>query len=213
MKKIILFESSLKRRQAIEQLLNLTNDLECVGSYSSYNNALNNFKTTKPDLVLVDVNLTQRDSIEAIKIIRKHNKTVPIIVQSFSDNDELLISSIQAGADGYILNSSTSIIDLLNAIYVGLNGGSPLTPIIAKKILNFLQNGFYASNDIDSHNLTEREKLILSLIARGFSYKMISNECFISTSTVASHIQNIYGKLGVKNATAAVAKAVVSKIV
>ena len=213
MKKIIIFESSSKRRQAIEQLLNLTNDLECVGSYSCYSNALNNFKTTKPDLVLVDVNLKHKDSIEAIQDIRKHNKTVPIIAQSFSDNDELLINCVQAGVDGYILNGSNTIIELLNAIYVGLHGGSPLTPIIAKKILNFLQNGFYASTDIAAHNLTEREKLILSLIAKGFTYKMISNECFISKSTVASHIQNIYGKLGVKNATAAVAKAGISKIV
>ncbi|MFT5918714.1 MAG: DNA-binding NarL/FixJ family response regulator, partial [Granulosicoccus sp.] len=122
------------------------------------------------------------------------------------EDDEKVFAAICAGADGYILKQEQPH-KLLEAIDEVLEGGAPMTPVIARKVLQLFskQNKPLAKKDFD---LTKRESEILEYLVKGFSYKMIAEACFISYPTVNTHISKIYRKLQVESAAGAVSKAI-----
>ena len=119
----------------------------------------------------------------------------------FEENDKIF-PALCAGADGYLLKqeSTDKIIDSIKEV---LDGGAPMTPLIARKVLLYFNNTENTSKKED-YNLTKREQEILEYLVKGYSYKMIADECFISYKTVNTHIDNIYKKLHVQSATGAV---------
>ena len=125
------------------------------------------------------------------------------------EDDEKLFDCLCAGANGYILKN-TSFVNLLEAIDNVLHGGAPLSPSIAKKVLNSFQSKPLVKN---SYDLSPRETEILKLLVKGFSYKMIASTCYISLDTVRGHIRNIYTKLHVNCGREAVVKALQDKVV
>ena len=125
------------------------------------------------------------------------------------EDDEKLFDCLCAGANGYILKN-TSFVNLLEAIDNVLHGGAPLSPSIAKKVLNSFQSNPLVKN---SYDLSPRETEILKLLVKGFSYKMIASTCYISLDTVRGHIRNIYTKLHVNCGREAVVKALQDKVV
>lgn len=132
-------------------------------------------------------------------------------MQTVFEDEEKLFESIRAGADGYILKKVQPQA-LLQAIEDLIQGGAPMTPSIARKVLQFVGKS-EQKKEAEDFKLTERETEILSLLVQGLSYKMIANRCFISLPTVNSHIQKIYEKLHVNSAVEAVTKAIGNKIV
>jgi DNA-binding NarL/FixJ family response regulator len=125
------------------------------------------------------------------------------------EDEERLFKCLCSGANGYILKN-TSFINLLDAIDNVLHGGAPLSPPIAKKVLQSFQ---VTSSGRLRYNLSERETEILKYLVKGYSYKMIAGTCYISLDTVRGHIRNIYAKLHVNCGREAVAKALRDKIV
>jgi len=128
----------------------------------------------------------------------------------FEDNNKIF-DSICNGAEGYILKNTAPVL-ILSAIKEIYEGGAPMTPSVASKVLKMFKKNS-SSNVNETIDLTEREKEILKSLVEGMSYKMIAATCFISIDTVSGHIKNIYKKLQVHPKSEAVVKAIKGRMV
>ncbi|MBK8887728.1 MAG: response regulator transcription factor [Saprospiraceae bacterium] len=210
-KRIVIFADNIKRRESLEMLIDLSDDMICVGSFPDCSNVLNNIDKSEPDLVLMDIDMPNVNGIEGVTIIRTKYPNLKILMQTVFEDDEKLFACIRAGADGYILKK-TQPLELLDAINEALEGGAPMTSSIARQVLRFVGSTENKQKSED-FKLTARETEILSLLVQGLSYKMIASRCFVSLPTVNSHVQHIYEKLQVNTAVEAVTKAIGNKIV
>lgn len=209
-KRIIIFDDNDQRRDGLALLISLTSGMECVGTFRDCSNVLEHLATCKPDLVLMDIDMPHVNGIEGVKLIRTIDNDVVILMQTVFEDDEKVFDSIRAGANGYILKK-VSPSELIRAMEEALAGGAPMTPSIARQVLNFVQTTESRKKNTE-FKLTQREQEILQLLVQGFSYKMVSERCQITLTTVNSHIQNIYSKLQVNSAIEAVTKAIESNI-
>jgi DNA-binding NarL/FixJ family response regulator len=208
---VAIFDDNESRRDGLEIMINLTEGMHCVGSFPDCSNVIADIDRTKPDIVLMDIDMPKVNGIEGVKLIRQKNTGIKILMQTVFEDDEKILSSICAGADGYILKK-TPPHELIHGIIEAMNGGAPMTPVIARQVLRFLKKGNpeLPASDFD---LTQREHEILSLLVQGLSYKMIASKCNVSTATVNTHVQHIYEKLQVHSVVEAVTKAIAHKIV
>jgi DNA-binding NarL/FixJ family response regulator len=161
--------------------------------------------TDTPDIILMDIDMPHVNGIEGLILIKEKFSAIKILMQTIFEDEDKIFASIMAGADGYILKK-TPPVKLLEAIKDVSEGGSPMTPTVARKVLQLFHKSNKRHNKKDFH-LTSRELEILSLLVEGFSYKMIAGKCNVSYSTVNSHISHIYEKLHVSSGTEAVAVA------
>jgi DNA-binding NarL/FixJ family response regulator len=144
-------------------------------------------------------------------MIKEEFPEMKILMETIFDDDEKIFNSICAGAEGYILKH-TSPAEIMEAIKEIHEGGSPMTPSIANRVLKMVKQRPETGSK-ESFDLTDREKEILMCLVKGMSYKMVADACFISIETVNVHIKNIYRKLQVHSKSEAVAKAIKGKIV
>ena len=209
--RVIIFEDNNSLRNGLNQLIEGSHGYSCVGAFPDCSNLLKNIEDTKPDVVLMDIEMPGMNGIEGVKILRDKKPELKVLMQTIFEENEKIFQSICAGASGYILKN-TSPSRILEAIKETYEGGAPMSPSIATKVLKMIQiqNGLSKSN---SFNLTEREKEVLSCLVKGMSYKLIADACFISVDTVRGHIRNIYEKLHVHSKSEAVVKAIKGKIV
>lgn len=208
--KVILYDDNRSRRESLELLFQSDQDIELAGTYSSAKSAIADMAEHRPDVVLMDIQMPEVDGIQGVKMIHDHFPEIRVIMQTVFEDDELIFQSIKNGASGYILKK-TAPEKILEAIKDVYQGGSPITPAIATKVLKFFSAAMPKESGPkkvpDSYNLTDREVEILTCLAEGFSYKMIADRCNISIYTVNAHARKIYEKLQVHSATEAVAKA------
>jgi len=148
------------------------------------------------------------NGIETIGIAKSLHPDIHFIVLTVFDDDDKIFKSLAAGADGYLLKS-TSPAKLYEAIKDVVLGSAPMSPGIARKVLK----SFHQKPAPPQYDLSKREVEILHYLVEGYSYKKIGAECFISLDTVRSHLKNIYGKLHVNSGKEAVAKAIRDRIV
>ncbi|RZK50117.1 MAG: response regulator transcription factor [Pedobacter sp.] len=207
-KRIILFDDDEARRDSLSLLLSMCADLTCVGIFETAEHAVQHVEVCKPDLVLMDLDMPIVNGIQGTKAIKEKFPKIPIIVQTIFDDEPNIFEAIKAGANGYILKS-TSPEKFLNMLRDALDGGAPMSGVIAGKVLAYFKN----QNNLIDYKLSEREKGILKLLVDGHSYKMIATKSNISYYTVCNHIKNIYDKLHVKSATEAVGLALKNGIV
>lgn len=195
--KVAIVEDNHFLLEGLKQLINGTQGFKCVGAFPDASDIVHNIRRTDPDVVLMDVDLPSKmNGIEATFQIKEHLPHVFIIMQTVFEDKTKIFQAIKSGASGYLLKS-TSPIKLLEAIQDVVAGGSPMTPTIAYKALEMFRQA-----DINSpcappsvSELTERQKEILERIVKGYSYKMIAEELFISVDTVKFHVKNIYDTL------------------
>jgi two-component system, NarL family, nitrate/nitrite response regulator NarL len=207
--RIIIFDDNLERLNSVKMLLDLSEDFECAGTFENGNNVLNDINVTRPDLVLMDIDMPGSNGIEATTIIRKDYPDLPVIIQTIFEENEKIFDCLRAGANGYLLKK-TGPEKFLESIREALHGGAPMTASIAVKVLNYFA-GEQANKK--KYNLTEREIQVLGLLVKGYSYKLIANECDIAYNTVNNHIRSIYDKLYVSSATEAVSLAIKERLV
>jgi len=206
---VIVFDDNKDQRDSLKMLINRQPEMLCTGIFENCSNAVENISDTKPDVILMDIDMPGINGIECVKIIREHFPAIHIIMQTVFEEDEKIFAAILAGADGYILKK-TPPAKLIEGIREVMEGGAPMTASVAKQVLKLFQNLPPKTNEYD---LTDREKEILSYLVKGMSYKMIAAACSITYFTVNMHIKNIYEKLHVHSATEAVSKAMKNKIV
>jgi DNA-binding NarL/FixJ family response regulator len=155
-----------------------------------------------PNIVIADINLPGKSGIECVHIVKEIVPAIQFIMFTIYDDNDQVFEAIKAGANGYILKNTApekimeSLIDLSE-------GGSPMTPKIARKVIANMQKN-EASTSIEE--LTHRENEVLQLLSKGFLYKEIADKLSIATSTVKRHLSHIYQKLQVQNKTEAINK-------
>lgn len=212
--RIAIFDDNKNIRDSIRLLLDTVPDFEVVGIFSHGLDCLRDIKDCRPDLVLMDIEMPGITGIEAVKILRKEMPHIQILMQTVFEDDERVFDSICAGASGYILkiHLNTRLIDAVRELQYG---GSPMSPAIARKVMNKLQQmpHHIRPEQVPDYNLTPREKEVLSCVVEGLSHKMIADKLLISYETVRSHIKKIYEKLHVASLTEVVSKAMRERIV
>ena len=206
--KVVIFEDNSNLRRGLATLINGSDGFECAGAFGNCDNLIKNINDTKPDVVWMDIEMP---GIDAVKMLMLQFPTLKVLMETIFEDDEKVFHSICSGAEGYILKNTppSQILETIREIY---QGGAPMTPSIASKVLSMFKAGTSFSKD-ESHNLTNREREVLKYLVDGMSYKTVADKCFVSLDTVSSHVKNIYKKLQVNSKSAAVAKAIKGKIV
>lgn len=209
--RVIVFDDNATRRDGLQLLLNNTAGFLCAGAFEDCSHLVADIVSTAPSVILMDIDMPGINGIEAVKIIKQEFPDIPVMMQTVFDHDEKVFQSILAGATGYILKKASPV-KLLDAIKEIHEGGAPMTPEIALKVLGFFQKKSIEKTKTDAL-LTDKEKEILAALVDGLSYKMIADKIHISYHTVNFHVRNIYKKLHVHSVSEAVAKALKEKIV
>jgi DNA-binding NarL/FixJ family response regulator len=209
--KVCIFDDNKRILDSFSMMMESSDTIELVGLFNTCKNAAEQIRKSGAEVVIMDIEIPPMDGINAVKEIRKEDKETPIIMFTIFDDSAKIFDSICAGANGYLLKN-TEPEKIIQSIAEVKEGGAPMSPSIARKVLEKFQ-GLEPINLPPDYELTQREKEVLKLLTKGLSYKMIAAECFISFETVRTHIKNIYVKLHVASMTEAVAKAIQEKIV
>ncbi len=212
--RIAIFDDNKNIRESIAMLLSTEKEFEVVGCFHHVLDCLEDIKLSKPEVVLMDIEMPGMTGIDAVKIIKKEFPNVLILMQTVFEDDDRVFDSICAGASGYILKNFLNI-KLVDSIKELQYGGSPMSPSIARKVLTKMQliPEHVKPEAVPDYHLTSREKEVLACIVNGLSHKMIADHLFISYETVRSHVKKIYEKLHVASLTEAVHKALKERIV
>lgn len=210
MLKLAIYEDNHSLRETIVGFLSMYSQFNIVGNYPNGTEAVHNTVSTEPDIAIVDIDMPGTNGIECTRRIKQTRPQTQILIHTVFEDDNNLFDALCAGANGYILKSSSPE-QLIQAIDDLHNGGAPMSPVIARKVIAAFNKP--AVNKDNPYKLSSREKEILEFLVKGYSYKMIAKECQISTETVKTHLKNIYAKLQVNCGTEAVAKAIKDQIV
>jgi DNA-binding NarL/FixJ family response regulator len=213
MVKVAVFDDHQARREALKLLISLAPEMELSGEYEDCSNLVNNIKSNIPDVALMDVHMPGIGGIDGVKLFKAYFPETYVIMQTIFDDDDNLFNCLLAGADGYILKKSPNE-KLLEGIQEVVHGGAPMTPSIAKRVLEHFSNKSKTTKKAQTeYELSKREIDVLSCLVKGFSQKMIAAELFISVFTVNNHMKNIYQKMHVHNSSEAVVTAIQNNIV
>lgn len=207
--RVLLYEDNVTYRENLAKLLGTTPDMRVVGQYPDCRRLREHVEQLRPDLVLLDIDMPYVDGLQGLYLLKQHAPLVKALMLTIFDDNDKVFSAICLGADGYLLKHTApnKIIDSVHELF---NGGAPMTPTIARKVLDlFSKNLTMPRKD---YPLTEKEREVLSLLVTGKSYKMIAADMDISINTVRTHIKGIYEKLAVHSATEAIVKAVRERI-
>jgi DNA-binding NarL/FixJ family response regulator len=201
--RIAVVEDDEKIRSSLVVLIEGTHGFRCVGAYETAEAALRDVPNKEPDVVLVDINLPVMQGIELVHRLKQGNVSMQFIMLTVYEDTPRIFDSLAAGAVGYLLKM-TPPDEILSAIRDVRAGGSPMSPQIARKVVQSFHKGNNSADGIVQ--LTRREEEVLNLLSKGFLYKEIAEQLFISSDTVHNHIRHIYEKLQVHSRTEAVVK-------
>lgn len=205
--KIALTEDVPQLQQSIAENLAGFEDAELLFIAENGQDLLNKLADQKPDLILMDINMPVMDGITATRRVRALYPDIRIVMLSVFDDGDNIFNAILAGANGYLLKDSKPS-KLFSAIEEAMEGGAPMSPVIATKALQLVRgNRTEAIPENNDFSLTKRELEILDRLAKGETYQQIADKIFISPKTVRKHIENIYQKLHVHNKVEAISKA------
>jgi len=208
--RVLIYEDNKDLSDSLAALLRGTEGFKLTATFPDCSNVIEQIQTYNPDVVLMDIDMPQVNGIEGLKQIRAHAPETLVLMLTVFEDEKNIFDAILNGASGYLLKR-TPPAKILEAITELYNGGAPMTPLIAKKVIELFKEKKQApSNNFD---LTDGEKQVLKLIAEGNSVKLIADELFLSQDAIKSRIKKIYEKLHVRNMGEAVAKAMRHKLV
>lgn len=194
-------------RQGVRSLLDLAPDIRVVAECADGAQAVQEIPRAKPDVVLLDLRMPNMSGLEVLQTLSARNELPPTIILTTFDDDQLVLQGLKAGARGYLLKD-VSLEQLVEAVRTVAAGGSLVAPMVTQRLLagvGRMQNQFTSLEQPDP--LTERETEILRLLSGGYSNKEIANSLKVAEGTVKNHVSNILSKLGVRDRTRAVLKA------
>ena len=201
--KVAIVEDNDHFRTALETIVNQEKDLTLAGSYTSAEKALSVLEQSPPDVAIVDISLPGMRGTELIVRLKDKIRQTQFMVCTIHDDNDTVFEALKSGASGYILKDPVTAIEIVKAIHDLYNGGSPMSPFIARKVIGTFQKP--TINDVNSL-LSQREKEVLEQVAQGLLYKEIAIRLAISPETVKKHLKNIYQKLHVQNKVEALNK-------
>ena len=206
--RVCLVEDQTIVRQGLRSLLRLEKDIDVACEASDGAEALEVIGREKPDVVLLDLRMPKMDGVGVLRTLRERGSLPPTLVLTTFDDDAMLFEAVRAGAKGWMLKD-VSFERLTSAIRTVASGGTCIEPVITERIMRALEQSSvpFESADIPEP-LTDREKTILRLLAGGYSNREISELLAISDGTVKNHMSSLLAKLGVRDRTRAVLKAI-----
>lgn len=197
---LILIEDEINIQLALSQYLLAQPEFDNIAIYGSAEEFEKANQVHQPNIIVLDINLPIKSGIELIPIIKNKFPEVSILMLSVNNDNESVFLSLQAGADGY-LGKESSLDKIKEAIIDLKNGGSPITPVIARKVFDF----FNSQNTV-VEDLNDREKQVVKGIVNGLSYKLIAIEYHVSIDTVRKYIKSVYRKLQINSKGELIAK-------
>ncbi len=209
--KIVIYEDNYDLRESLAVLLKGSNGFEVLGAFPNCKDVEKQIRELQPDVVLMDIDMPVRNGIEGLKLIQQHFPAINVIMLTVFDTNDYIFDAICGGAVGYLLKKSSPV-EILKAIEDVKNGGTSMTPSIARKVLQFFPQNASIQEKNDTETLSEREMEVLKLLTKGFTYRMAAYEIGISVETVRTYIKRIYTKLHVHSNTEAVAVALQKKL-
>ena len=206
--RIVIAEDHTILREGLRSLLASNTDFEVVGEAEDGREAIRCVEKFKPNLILMDLSMPRMHGMEAIREIKKGSPETKILVLTIHNAEEYILTTLRAGADGYILKDCTHA-ELMIAIKTILGGKPFLSPGISDKVIEGYLEGRKAIKQVSSWDtLTRREREILKLIAEGYKNKEIAGYLCISPKTVEKHRSNLMEKLNLHNIQALTAFAI-----
>jgi DNA-binding NarL/FixJ family response regulator len=200
---VVLVEDDQKTRKSLAELLGRKSRVRCAGIYPDGEAAVREIPILKPEVALVDINLPGMSGIECVERLKKLLPELQVLMLTKYEESDLIFSSLRAGASGYLLKKMLTV-ELISAIEEVYAGGAPMTMQIARKVVEHFKRIKSPAADLDK--LTPREHEVLTLLAKGFLYKEISDQLGISLNTFRSYQRAIYEKLHVHSRTEATVK-------
>ena len=212
--KVLLIDDNYEHLVGIRELLNLEGTFDVVGIATNVTVGLNLIKKYQPDIVLLDMNMPERDGLQGIMEIAKLDLGTKVLALSGYDDADLIFRAMKIGAKGYVLKTMASS-QLIYAIEEVLGGKIYLPLALSSRFFEYFQQSFReesSKQESEEENLlsylTQREEEVLELLTQGITYKGVANKLFISETTVKTHVNNIFQKLQVNDRTQAVLYAI-----
>lgn len=203
----MIFEDNDRLRESLVYLLNSDNRYQVIYDCNNCDNAASVVRVYQPEVVLMDIDMPGMSGIEGVRQIKEARPETAVIMYTVFEDDEKLFACLCAGANGYLLKK-TPPARLFDAIEEVMEGGAPMSPSIAKKVIE----SFNKNTAPKKYNLSLRESEVLQLLVKGHSTKVIAVTLFLSFETVRSHLKNIYNKLHVNCGKEAIAKVLMTRI-
>jgi DNA-binding NarL/FixJ family response regulator len=210
--KLMIIEDNRFTRIGWESVIQANKNFNLAGSFSDCESAFSSDVPQTADVVLMDIGLPGISGIEGVKYLKEKFPETLIVMCTVHEDSEEIFQAICAGAVGY-LTKRTSPEELIKSLIEAYNGGSPMTPSVARKVIGSFQNVKVIDDENKYSELNEREEQILNLMAQGKSYNAIADEVYLSIDGVYYHIRHIYEKLHVHSRAEAVAQGIKKRLI
>jgi len=208
--RVAIVEDQYEVREGLAVLINGTSGFKCAGNYRTMEDALLVLEKEPPDVVLTDLGLPLMSGTEGIRILKERHPDLPILALTVYNDEEDIFDALCAGASGYLLKN-TSPARLLESIREVLDGGAPMSPEVARRVIRLFREVSPPAKA--NYQLTPQETELLKLMVEGHNYKAAAAKLGITINTVSFHVRNIYSKLQVHSKSEAVAKALRNRLI
>ncbi|MDT8977711.1 response regulator transcription factor [Paenibacillus sp. chi10] len=210
---VLIVDDHLVVREGLKFMIETNDNFQVVGEAANGVETLRLLESLTPDVILMDLNMPQMSGLETMKELKERNFDIPVVILTTYNEDELMISGLELGAKGYLLKD-TGRDHLFRTIESAVRGDTLLQPEIMERVFAARNKGNDKRVTSTEHMvLSEKERIVLQAIARGYRSKEIASDMGISERTVKAHLTSIYNKLGVNSRSQAVAVAVERGIV
>ena len=205
--KVLLIDDNANHLRGVKELISIEGTFEVVATSTSAAMGISMAKKYRPDVILMDINMPEKDGLQAIQDIEKLDLGIRVIALSGYDDADLIFRAMKIGAKGYVLKTMASA-QLIYAMDEVASGKVYLPTALTSRFFEYFQRSFKEEAMAQEENLlselTSREEEVLDLLTQGSNYKGIAGKLFISETTVKTHVNNIFQKLQVNDRTQAV---------
>jgi DNA-binding NarL/FixJ family response regulator len=207
--RVAIVEDQPEIREGLRGLIDEAEGYGCKAAFGSAEEVLRGMTSNPPDVVLMDIGLPGASGMEATKVLKERFPQLSIVVLTVYEDDDRIFDALCAGASGYLLKKTPST-RLLEGIQEAVNGGAPMSPEVARRVIQFFRK--FRPPAPATHDLTPHEIRLLKLLVEGHNYKTAAAELGVSVNTIAFHMKRIYEKLHVHSKSEAVAKVLRGRI-
>ena len=208
--RVAIVEDRREIREGLATIINGTAGFRCTGAFRSMEDALEGIRQDVPDVVLNDIGLPGMNGIDGIRVLKERHPELVVLMLTIYDDDERIFDALCAGASGYLLKN-TEPARLLDSLREAASGGAPMSPEVARRVIALFRE--FRPPASTTHELTPHEVRLLRLFVEGHNYRTAAAELGVTVHTISFHLRSIYDKLQVHSKSAAVAKALRSRIV